>query len=189
MFAGVSVSTVVTSSTPYCTVRRLFDLVDWRIVADWASAKVGTRPTRRAILDPDDPSGAVALRMVLAASGELESYALSGARYSPEDLQGLTGAQAAFLESIVAGLAVWKLAQRRHPGSAKPKDIPGVQMAVESLEALRKGERIFGIQEVQEAAVMDTVSIEPAETDLRRTVNAARRMFGRRGYETSGGQE
>lgn len=126
--------------------------------------------------------------MVLAASGELESYALSGARYTPADLQGLTGATQAFLESVVAGMAVWKLAQRRHPGSAKPKDIPGVQMALESLEALRKGERIFGLEEVQAAAVMETTTIELDEDDPRRTVNAARRMFGRRGYETGGYQ-
>lgn len=175
-------ATVTTTATPYCTVARLFDLADWRVVADWCSDG-RQRPTRRAVLDPNDSAGKVAANAVMAASGDVETFAMAGGKYTPAILNSLTGATKARLESLTAACAVWLLAARRNPAATDMRGVPGVQAAKEALEQLRKGELIFGIVESQEAAAMHAVPMYDRDNGAGRTVTNASRFFGYRGND------
>lgn len=122
---------------------------------------------------PDDDNVAAAL---LDASGEVEAACLQAGRYQPEDLQALTGAALGYLKKIVCGLAVCNLMARRWPDKPLPE---GLKAVGETLEKLRVGERIFGLEEVQDAAqplrIDDTLATTtPGLTDW------AARLFGRR---------
>jgi hypothetical protein len=180
LFIWRPMPTVVTTATPYCTARRLLDACDYRKVGDWAADGGGPRPTRRALLDEDDRAGGVVATALAAASGELEAAVVAGGKYSPDDLSALTGATRAYLEGLVAGLALWWLARRRNPASADPKQVPGAQAALDAVESLRLGERIFGLAATRDAAEMTATEFVADDQDGGRVVNCASRFFGNR---------
>jgi hypothetical protein len=169
--------TPLSATTPYCSVADLFVYHDSDQVADALRQGNAARPSLAAMADPTSEAGGRLLRFLLAASGRLEAVCLIGRRYVPEDLQALTGASLEMLKKLVADLAFWQLAQRRQPGTADPKTVPGALEALEMLKALRDGETVFGFEETADAGLPDVI---PARPDLLLTPNAvgrARRIF------------
>lgn len=133
--------------------------------------------------------------IMLWASGEVESAALIGQRYTRADLQTLaTGTDPdtltavagyksgrAVLRKLVADLAHWALVERRHPGT-DPKDVPGAAKALEMLERLRLGEAILPFAQTAAAGLPDNVETAPerSQQELDRPSIQAARLFGKR---------
>ncbi|VTS00603.1 hypothetical protein [Tuwongella immobilis] len=167
---------VESSSNSYCTGSQLLDYHDARLVGDLLS-DAETRIAEGSI--PTNPKVLAALRR---ASGDLESAALVGGRYKVTDLEMLTGNALEYRIGLVADLAFWHLTKRRFPAT-KIEDVTGAQQAMDTLELLRTGERIFGVVEVIEAHNMGTVDVSQPVDRRPTTVQMARRFFGRRNHE------
>lgn len=178
--------TPLTASSSYCSASRLFAFHDWRTAADAVvDSDTTPRPTKASLVDSGSQYGAIIAATLLSASGEVEAACLVGKRYQPTDLQSLTGSGLAFLEKLVADLAFWHLCQRRQPIAANPDNVPGARSAVDMLERLRIGERIFAFDEAAAAGLPSVV--EPAAANTwqgeRQTVRQAQRFFGTRGRD------
>lgn len=173
--------TPVTSATPYCTTARLLDYCDWTLVADWAadpSSPNEPRPTRAALLDATSDAGKIVARFLAAGASDIEQACFARGMYVPADLAALTGNAAVGLEKLNAGLTLWGLANRRNPGSADMAKIPGAKAALDTLEALRKGEKVFPLAaQIDAGSGMDAVPFVDG-TDPNRLVNRLSRLFG-----------
>lgn len=177
--------TALGTATPYCTVVRLFVHHDWQQVADLMRDGDEPRPTRLCLQDSTSDPGANLLLILLAASGALESACMIGNRYSPTDLAALTNSGLGRLQKITADLAFWALAQRRQPGSADPKSVPGALQALEELDRLRDGDRIFGFVESAAAGLPSTANPDPGQRPDAVTGLAARYFGGHTGSYSS----
>jgi hypothetical protein len=133
----------------------------------------------------------VLLAVLLGASGELESACQVGNRYSAADLAALTGSGLHRVRKVVADLAFWALCQRRTPQSGNPETVPGAKQALEELDRLRKGERIFSFSESADAGLPETVRPDPSLNEAGRAVIQAKRLFGSHntGYGDPGRRE
>ena len=191
------------SITAYATGEDMLQSRDWRQVADLlqdpttrtgASTSPASRVAALALFTTEDAVGYRALRW---ASGQIEAAVTCGARYSPEDMLELTESQTAsqaqgggsgytvardLIVGLCCDLAFWWLVKRRKPG-VKPDQVAGVQEALDLLERLRLGERVFPIGESQQAGL---ASVVPLDTETRVTEAAeplsvrAGRFFGSR---------
>jgi hypothetical protein len=141
------------ASEPYCTPANFLVYHDWKLVASLVRDDESDLPTKADLLDDGTDAGEMVVAFLMAASGELESACQVAARYSPADLAALTGAGAARLSKLVADLAFWRLSQRRQPNAADPKNVPGAVQALEDLDRLRDGERIFPFVESADAGL------------------------------------
>lgn len=146
---------------------------DARTVGDLCS-DTGTRVTPAALLT--NPNLQAALD---DASGEVESAVLIGNRYQPGDLAGLTGVSQKYLWRIIGVLAMAHLVQRR-PDLKRPLP-PQYDKVLLELESLRQGERIFALQEVQNAGLGSAYQELAGDVEARDLiVTQARRFFGQR---------
>lgn len=85
------------------------------------------------------------------ASGEVDVALLAGGRYTVDQLQTLTGNSRSHLKSIVCSLAIVALHSRR-PESAEKDFIDQLsERAREAIRALKRGENIFGLDEIVDA--------------------------------------
>lgn len=174
--------TPLSASTPYCTAARLVQLYDAELVQDLLRTGDNPRPSYLCVLDSTSTEGAKLLRHLLAASGELESACLTGNRYTPSDLQALTGAGLAKAEKIVAALCLLSLAEGRQPNSAGKDNVPGAARALHDLEMLRSGERIFSLTESGNAGLPGTTTPEQSQVlNGNGAVYRAPRLFGTHG--------
>lgn len=134
---------VRTGTAPYCTVEQFLRHVD----ADFAGQLV--RDTGE-VRDADELDfDAVVEEALKAASGEVESAATRGEFYTPADLAALAasgGNGAAFLRSLVADIACVRLRMRR---AFVGEPLPQERRAIDLLDALSRGVRIFPFREVQ----------------------------------------
>lgn len=179
--------TPLTSATPYCTAARLMQHYDREQVQDLLRTGDAPRPTYLGVTDPTSTEGARLQRVLLAASGKVESACLCGRRYSPADLAALTGAGLARLERLVAAIAFWELSQARMPNTGDPQEVPGAAEAAADLEMLRQGERVFSFDEAAAAGLPATTTPDPSQLLGGSSLVANNRMFGsaggsRRGY-------
>lgn len=174
--------TPLTSATAFATTRQLTQLVDWRIVADCVSDTPG-RVSRRAVRDASHPAGAVVAQLLLQATGQVLMKAQAGGKYTPADLAALTGAGAAALVGLVCGTALLLTVGRRTATADLAKRVPLAAEAKETLEAIRKGEAVFGLLEPTQAAAMDASELYSDQQIGGRIVTNARRFFGHRGNE------
>jgi hypothetical protein len=141
--------TIATGSSPYCSVTQFLNRVDVRAVCELLSDD--TIPVDPSTLS----SNAILLDLLSGASGRVESaatvaeaYAIIPTAIPPRNDLALIanggGNGAALLADIVAGLAWWRLLSRRPNDLEAP---PLYKDALEYLDQLRNGERIFGILE------------------------------------------
>lgn len=85
------------------------------------------------------------------ASGEVDAALLAGGRYTAEQLNGLSGSSASYLKSIVCGLAMAALHERR-PEAIDAQVIERLtKKSKDAILSLRRGENVFGIVDVIEA--------------------------------------
>lgn len=172
-----SPQTPLSTSTPYASVTDLLVWHDGDQVADFLRIGNTARPSVMSMLDSTSAPGAMLVRFLMLASGRIESTCLIGHRYNPVDLQALTGASLESLKKLCSDLCFWHLAQRRQPGTADPKNVPGALEALEMLKALRDGEAIFGFQETADAGLPSVVQMAPSQLYTPNAVSRARRIF------------
>lgn len=85
------------------------------------------------------------------ASGRIDAAVMQGRMYEADDLAGLTGNSLALLKRIACELAVAYLMSCR-PERFGAEEIAAAGKAAEDyLERLRKGERLFVVEKVQDA--------------------------------------
>lgn len=172
--------TPLSTTAAYCSAADLFVYHDWEQVADFLKAGQAPRPSKADLLNSSSEAGAALARYLLLGAGRIESMCLIGRRYSPEDLQALHATATASREALVklnADLAFWYCAQRRQPGTADPKAVPGALEAAELLKALRDGEAVFGFEETADAGLPDVIQAVPSRLLTPNTVARARRIF------------
>src|SRR5262245_52150821 len=122
----------------------------------------------------------------MRASGEVEMSCVAGGRYTVADLAALTGASLRALKGLVADRAHYHLTKRRYP-DRKIEDIPGAVDSKETLDRLRLGEIIFGLQEVADAGQMDAIDVSTGSDGVdRRLTTKFSRLFGRRVMDDKG---
>lgn len=108
------------------------------------------------------------------ASGLIESACLVGERYTPTDLEALTGNSLYHLKRICCDVAMALLLQRR-PSSDPDKDTERLEIAEKHLDKLRDGERVFYRGDnVDQAGVPDTTG--PTTVDLENLNSIRRRV-------------
>lgn len=168
-------STPISSSTSYCTPAIFLEYYDARQVGDLVG-DAGTRVSSASLLTDTNVQNALNW-----ASGEIEAACLVADKYSVADLQALTGMSLARLQGLCADLAIWKLMQRRLP---QVQITEGYRAAQETLERLRLGERIFGLQEQADAGTPNTVIDTQSVIDtLNLSTTLSSRFWGNRAKE------
>jgi hypothetical protein len=153
-------------------VAQLLSRVDVRFVQDLL-ADAGARLTPQEV-----SSSAVLLELLNEASGMVEAACFVSNRYTAADLAALTGGSRQFLVGLTGGLALWLLWERR-PRKADEEPPLRARVALEQLQLLRDGQRIFGLQEHADAGLvasrLQTVLDEAARCGIG---FRARRFFG-----------
>lgn len=117
-----------------------------------------------------------------AASGEVESACFVAKKYSAADLAALDGNAAALLRKIVADLAFWEMAKRRHP--TRQDVTEAYRSSKEFLDRLRLGERIFGLEDQADAGNPESqFKTQNDINTLNLSTTISRRFWGVRSKE------
>ena len=125
------------AQTKYLTIAELKESFDTRMLGQLCSYS-GTPVTL------SDESNAVALNAIEKASGEIQSYALRGERYTSENLDTIYAADDWSLKGLCATLTVKHLF--RGKATSAPPDVQAmIDEATATCEALGKGERVFNL--------------------------------------------
>jgi len=170
---NASMVTPLTNSTSLLPVAAYLARCDKRTVARLCS-DTGTAIADGALAS--DPNLAAAL---LDATGAVEAACLVSGRYSPTDLAALTGAAQAHLYRLLSRLTTLFLWERR-PDLEMPMP-PLIKEALDELELIRKGERLFGTVEAVDAGVVQSPKMTEAKVRDRAEVSyQSRRLFGNR---------
>jgi phage gp36-like protein len=171
------VSTPISNAAAYATSADFVARFDIRDVAQWVS-DTGSPVSQASITTT--PFNANLLAALADASGMVESACFVSDRYTPNDLTILNGNSLALLKRIVCGLAVGMLIERRPFLDREPPKV--YEQALEWLDRLRKGERIFALQEAGDAGNPLVTFTSQADLALRNPVSVQMyRFFGDRG--------
>jgi hypothetical protein len=138
-------ATLASGSTLYCSATEFLSYYDTRVVAELLS-DTGTK-------HPAPASSTVLTDLLTAACGEVEASALRGGRYSATDLSTIADSgtfAGGHLKKLVATCVMNNLRSRR--GRVGEDELQSHKWAEQHLKALRQGEEIFGVVEVQDAA-------------------------------------
>jgi hypothetical protein len=121
----------------------------------------------------------VLLELISQAEAEILAAALTGERYSVDDLNGLITADppvvgAAMLRRLTADLTYAYLVSRRAKGATSVESqVPRFRQAQMMIEQLRLGQRVFpNIPEVQEAGLPSIGNVHP-QTNPNRPIYSA----------------
>lgn len=112
------------------------------------------------------PTHPTVLTLLEDASGEIDVCLLAGGRYTPAQLAALTGNSLSHLKRITCAVAMASLFERR-PGMYEEIAERVAKTARANLTALKKGENIFGIPELENgnAGTIDVATVESIEID------------------------
>lgn len=169
-------ATAISSDSAYCTAAQMGMYFDTRELDDLCD-DTNTGSDYR---DSD-----MLTAILQASSGEVEAACLVGGRYAVADLEALTGNSAALLQSLVADLSMQKLRNRR--GRAGEKDLAVQERNQQMLKDLREGVRIFGLQEVADAGLMEAQFQDVNTKALANgVVYQSSRYFGTRSADVRG---
>lgn len=169
---------ITSATSAYAAATDCTALRDWRQWADYLKDD-NTRHASAGAVE-GDANVARALRW---ASAELESAVTIGNRYKPSDLTDMaasTTVSKELLINLVVDLAFWWVVKRRKPG-IKPDQVAGVGEALDMLERLRLGERVFPFTDTQSAGLPDVVALDEethVETAAEPVSVRANRFFG-----------
>jgi hypothetical protein len=118
----------------------------------------------------------------MTATGMFESAVYMGSRYSSLDLQKLlitTCGSQAMMFDIISDLAWMNLFKRRPNMNVQPP--ASLKQSMEWLDMLAQGKRIFGMQQTQDATIMEKSDASVYDIDKRNSVvDQAEDYFGRR---------
>jgi phage gp36-like protein len=123
------------------------------------------------IKDDDDPptdaellASTVLETLLEDASGQVEAAMLSGKRYEPEDLAGLTGHSLSFLKKIICTLVMADLYERR-PGIHQEQAKQYMELARLYLEDLRSGKNLFNLSDSRNSNAANPDTTAPTTVD------------------------
>lgn len=171
--------TPLSATTPYCTASDFLSRFDWRPIAQLMNDANSNAVTAAMLIDITTTEGARLNTILMDCSGEIEASALLGGRYSPTDLQSLTGASLAYLKRLICDIAIGRCYERR------PGQNPWAQATLTArqlLNAIASGEAIFGTQEAVDASHLETKYDTPQKVYQRQgMVVQAQGYFGVRG--------
>lgn len=160
----------------------LFNFCDWRVVAkNILDTEPGSVATLAQLTNTSSAAGARLQTLIGSASEMLLAAACGQARYSLADIQTYGGG---LRDMIVAWLTVGPiLARRERPGDDEESLALSYKMAVNYLEQLQNGERIFyAVPNVPEAGLPATATMCPQPGFNPPTfVQKAGRYFGNAG--------
>lgn len=152
----------------YATGEDLIKRYDIDLIGDLATDERQTQDRNDVASDPH------VLTALEDASGEVDAALLTGARYTALQLSGLTGTSQSYLISIVCGLAMAALHERR-PEAVDEKVIERLtKRAKDAILSLRRGENVFGLQEHIDAGRVTYGG--PSAIDLTNRNGLAERM-------------
>jgi len=138
--------TVRSTATGYCSPSEMLEHYDKRLVGMLIS-DTGVPVTDDAAIQNSN----ILRAALLQASAEVEAACYRGRRYSKEDLDAIYSSNTAakrLLTWLVASIALYRLWQRR----GDPKLVVGdFTFALQYLEALETGKRVFPLLETEEA--------------------------------------
>ena len=156
--------TPLSTDEPYCSAADMLDRFDWRPIAQLMNDSNSNAVLRDVLLDETSTEGGRLKTILMDCSGELEASAMMGGKYSPTDLQALTGGSAAYLRRIVADLAIGRCYERR------PMQNPWANQTLTArqlLNAIANGEAIFGTQEAVDASHLEIKRETPDQVTSR----------------------
>lgn len=166
------------ATTPYCTAAQMLLCYARSLVADvLRQTENSPPPSYLAMLDDTNPAGIKLLYHMGVGAGEIEAACLVANRYTPADLQALTGVSLTLLQKLNAARAMWSLSQNLKPMTARPEEIPMARESAEFLRELRDGEMIFGFVESAEAGQPSVVPAAPEKLLTPNVVQRANRLF------------
>src|SRR5882724_7101975 len=182
--------TLDTAAATYLPVSEFLKRTDVRVVADYCSdlgSRIGSS-TDVAAMKSALASDLNLAALLLDATGELEQACQLGGRYSSADLLAMSAATGtagqARLWRILSRICVALMFERRPDRELKIPEI--YQNAMDTLQMLRDGERIFPFIETELAGQVETDVETPDDVENRMlTTFQARRYFGRRGNRRS----
>jgi hypothetical protein len=166
-------STSISNATSFCTPTQALDSYDARAWGD-CFLDTGARETGSALLtDPRFQN------LLNEAAGLIEMACLKGGIYQPADLSAnLTGVSLQMLVGLNAKLAFWLGKSRRNPDAPLP---PTCIWALQTLEKLESGDKIFSFAENVNAGLPETAVLSGNDYDtLTLASDVARRYFGGR---------
>lgn len=176
---------------PLITLTQFLDRHDWRWVAknilDGATSSTSdTPPTKAQLINTSTEAGARLYQLSIDASEELMAAAAVGARYSESDVRTYGGN---LVISIVAGLMIGPILERRDRATEDiTKLSASYKRAVERVEQLRRGERIFfNVPNVPEAGLPAHPSMTPVYPEPPTVTGQSYRYFGTTACPPSGG--
>jgi len=162
-----------TSATSYLPAAEFLKRTDTRKVGQLCS------DTNTAIPIGSLPTDANLEAALLDASGELETACLVGKKYDPVDIAALTGSGLSMVYRVLTVLAWNNLIDRRLDLNIEQH--PKTPWAEAVLEALRQGDRILSLSEVQDAGHLDYQDQTDADEVQRDGIVVQMdRYFGRR---------
>lgn len=150
---------VATSGTAWATGDDLVAYFDARTIGQIIS-DTGTTVAIGSV-----PSHAVVTRMLLVASGAVNSALMASKRYSEADLSGLDDPSAELLRSITCDIAMYNLLRRRldlYPDRQEQMR----KLSESHLERLRKGEIVLDVQSVKDAGVVSHATFTQSDVNL-----------------------
>ncbi len=175
-------------STSYATPSDLLIRYDWRSVGQLVSDNgIAVSSSAAVALSPIlTPMLQQAAGMVEAACTRAGNYVINPTATPPiNDLAVLNNNSKQVLVGLVCDLAMWLIWLRRPRMTASDQPPAQCKMALEMLDSLASGERIFGILEHQAAGAMNLTIDTPADVEHRHgVVVQARRYFGRRSNQS-----
>ena len=131
------------AQTKYLTIAELKESFDTRMLGQLCSYSGSPSAL-------GDETNAVALNAIEKASGEIQSYALRGERYTSENLDTIYAADDWSLKGLCATLTVKHLF--RGKATSAPPDVQAmIDEATATCEALVKGEGIFNLGTIASA--------------------------------------
>lgn len=176
--------TIDSAAAAYISDTEVYDRCDVRVLADLcsdASARLGSS-TDIALMKTALTASTAFIALKRDACGEVESYALQGGRYKPQDLTALAAHNSmgkGKLLRLLVRLIVVMAYERRPDREMKQPWI--LETVGDELQALRDGIAIFSFVEAEEAGVVSSRIETAAQVEARGGLPyIARRLFGRR---------
>lgn len=171
-------STPQSSLDAYATPTDMVIRHDARVIAQLCSDS-NTALTQTALLT--NPRLLEALRV---GSGMLESACMVGGAYTPTDLQTILGTvSGSLIKAMVCDLALGDIWRPERLGKIPDK----VTVTLDQIELLRKGARVFGLLDQQNAGKLSDYIETAADVENRRNVVIiASRFFGTRANQLNG---
>lgn len=172
--------TPLSTTVPYALAADMFVYHDPNMVADMVRDGSTARPTVAAMSDTSSAVGALLYRFMQSGAGRIESTCLVGKRYSPLDLRALLDSGTAASQVLIklnCDVSFWQLCQRRQPNAADPRNVPGALEAFEYLQALARGDAVFGFAEAADAGLPSVRQANPPALLTPNVVGYAQRLF------------